>query len=112
MPSVCSEPGCPVLLDRPGKCDAHRRDYLRSKEARRSSPHERGYDGAWRRARAVYLRMRPTCERCGQPATTVHHRTLGPLDPGGNDPANLEALCERCHASDSGRRLKGWGRTK
>jgi len=39
---------------------------------------------------------------------TVHHRDG---DPGHNDPANLVALCQRCHlaAHSQTRQRPGWG---
>jgi hypothetical protein len=36
-----------------------------------------------------------------------HHRELGPLDAGGNEPSNLEALCVTRHAQDSGAGVGG-----
>lgn len=57
----------------------------------------------WRKARAAYLEQRHhMCERCGRPATFVHHRVyITPENVG--DPSvtlgfgNLEALCQECH---------------
>lgn len=58
---------------------------------------------AWQKLRQAYLSSRNfICERCGQPATIVHHKahiTAGNVD----NPAitlnfdNLEALCSACH---------------
>jgi 5-methylcytosine-specific restriction protein A len=100
------------MVQRAGYCDEHRRARLRATERLRPSPRERGYDAEWRRVRRAYLRAHPTCERCGAAAVSVHHRERGPLELGGNDPANLEALCEPCHAADSGKRRWGRARTK
>jgi 5-methylcytosine-specific restriction protein A len=64
----------------------------------RASASARGYDGAWRRARAEYLRANPTCRRCGAPATVVDH-----IEPHkGNralfwNRANWQPLCDHCH---------------
>lgn len=58
---------------------------------------------AWKRTqRAFMLSKNHICERCGQPARIVHHKTyITPLNI--YDPAvtlswdNLEALCQDCH---------------
>ena len=44
-------------------------------EANRPTARERGYSVAWQKARAGFLAKHPTCERCGAPATVVHHTT-------------------------------------
>ena len=65
---------------------------------RPSSP-RRGYTAQWRAVRLGYLAWHPWCELCeGVKATEVHH--VVPLANGGtHDPANLQALCKRCHSS-------------
>jgi 5-methylcytosine-specific restriction endonuclease McrA len=67
---------------------------------------------AWKRARRLALWRQPRC-RCGLPATDVHHKI--PLVEGGSflDQANLEPLCRRCHAIETGklherRQRQGW----
>lgn len=58
---------------------------------------------AWLRARrAVLAAALYRCERCGAPATMVHHKI--PISDDTEtvpeitlDPANLEALCDHCH---------------
>ena len=59
----------------------------------------------WRKCRLAYLQKEPLCERCGNPATQVHHKAR--LTPDNiRDPAialnfdNLEALCDRCHQQE------------
>lgn len=64
---VCSEPNCPVLVDK-GRCAAHRRD----RERRRGSRQARGYDRAHDALRAQYQRdmdrgKRFDCWRCDNP---------------------------------------------
>lgn len=66
-------------------------------------PAARGYSARWRKVRAWYINGHPLCELCESrgkltPAAMVHHRQ--PISEGGPvcDPANLEALCLRCHA--------------
>lgn len=69
----------------------------------RAAPSARGYDSRWRRVRANYLRAHPLCAHCAtigrvEPATEVDH--VVPIRRGGArlDPANLQALCKRCHS--------------
>jgi 5-methylcytosine-specific restriction endonuclease McrA len=59
----------------------------------------------WRKCRAAYLKKQPLCERCGQPATQVHHKIK--LTPDNiRQPSislsfdNLEALCDFCHQQE------------
>jgi len=57
----------------------------------------------WRHCKEEYLKSKfYLCERCGNPATIVHHRTY--LTPSNiENPemrtswSNLEALCQDCH---------------
>lgn len=67
---------------------------------------ERGYGGAWQRARETYLARHPLCAFCErrgrpEPATVVDH-----IKPHGGDPrlfwdrTNWQPLCKRCHDGD------------
>jgi 5-methylcytosine-specific restriction protein A len=60
----------------------------------------------WRKARAAFLGMHPTCAHCAKLATCVDHIT--PVREGGAfyDLDNWQALCTSCHAKKSGR--EGW----
>ena len=57
----------------------------------------------WTKARAAYLETQHhVCERCGAPATIVHHKTYitpeNVTDPSVTlTPENFEALCQECH---------------
>jgi len=57
--------------------------------------------GKWRAVRNSYIEAHPNCERCGKPATDVHH--VIPFAVGGPelDPDNLMALCDECHATEA-----------
>jgi 5-methylcytosine-specific restriction protein A len=57
----------------------------------------------WRRTRAAVLARNVwTCQRCGNPATTVDHIT--PLARGGtDDPSNLQSLCAACNGTKGDR---------
>ena len=101
---VCAEPGCPLAAPAGGYCPEHRAGHAARRARRRPPSSARGYDAAWRRTRAAILRARPACERCGAPATDVHHVDgQGPRGPRGHDPANLEALCAPCHSRETNR---------
>ena len=66
----------------------------------------------WVRCRDGYIRSRHyICERCGKPATIVHHKKF--INPGNiNNPEitlnwdNLEALCIDCHDQIHNRNLE------
>lgn len=52
---------------------------------------------AWRdRRTAAFRRANGNCERCGEPATEVHHKQY--LRLFAESPDDLEALCRKCHA--------------
>ena len=69
----------------------------------RPSPSKRGYDRAHERRRLMLLQRNPLCVMClaeGRPtqATVCDH--IVPISQGGSmtDMANLQGLCESCHA--------------
>lgn len=68
-------------------------------DATRPSSSARGYDRAWERARAEFLRAHRYCRRCGKAAGVVDH-----IVPHKGDQAlfwdrtNWQALCVRCHS--------------
>ena len=108
----CAHPGCPALTTS-RFCPEHTKT-----EAQRYDRHQRApasakrYGHTWQKIRAAYLSAHPLCDMClaeGKciAATVVHHRV--PLaDGGGNDPANLQALCQRCHSSHHARDGSRW----
>lgn len=59
----------------------------------------RGYDRAWEKARAAFLKEHRFCRRCGRTATTVDH-----IRPHKGDQllfwdkSNWQALCTSCHS--------------
>jgi len=57
---------CPCQLDRDRARKARH-------DAKRPNASQRGYDAKWERARRDFLKMYPTCARCGAPATVVDH---------------------------------------
>lgn len=69
-------------------------------DQQRPSARQRGYDSAWDRARAEYLKANPRCVMCGAPSRVVDHKT-----PHRGDKrlfwlrSNWQALCTPCHSS-------------
>jgi 5-methylcytosine-specific restriction protein A len=128
---VCAYPDCSTLVDH-GYCPEHtahgaaqakaataNADPPRARDPRSLKPApeqqptatDRGYDARWRATRKRYLVVHKRCERCGQPATHVHHKDeLGPLGPNGHAWSNLEALCGTCHKGHHADET-GWGTT-
>lgn len=103
-PKPCAAPGCSKLVhDGSGRCEAHKRTEKRALDTRRGTAHERGYTGAWQKARANYLRVHPLCvthEARGEvvPATVVDHIVPHRGDKTAFwDSNNWQSLCKRCH---------------
>ncbi|MBM3190985.1 MAG: HNH endonuclease [Chloroflexi bacterium] len=98
----CSSPGCPEIAVERGRCAKHQLPPRERPSDTRESAARRGYDAAWRRIRAEYLRAHRDCEVCGYPATVADH--IVPLAQGGTHEAtNLRALCRACHERRHGR---------
>lgn len=107
----CMQGGCPALVRDGSKCEAHRRrdpDINRRHDATRASSSQRGYDGQWSKVRRMVLAAEPLCRHCDEtgsvtPATMVDH--VIPLNQGGArlDRANLQPLCDPCHAAKTAR---------
>lgn len=72
-PRIC---GCGRVVAAGARCpcraaaDAERKARF---DQKRPSSSQRGYTGAWDRAKAEFLRAHPFCRRCGEPATVVDH---------------------------------------
>jgi 5-methylcytosine-specific restriction enzyme A len=95
---ICSEPGCPEVVEGGGRCPEHLRLARSRNDARRRTSVERGYDHRWYRIAERYRTRHPVCEApgCERPSLHVHHLDgRGPL--GDNSDANLQALCAPCH---------------
>ena len=105
MRKICRYIGCNALTNET-YCDRHRRpkktrvdpEAHRRYDAGRRSSHARGYDRRWYKFRAAYLARHPWCDRCGGPATEIHH--VKPLRLSTElkyEEDNLVALCKPCH---------------
>lgn len=56
----------------------------------------------WQAIRSLALHMaRHTCQRCGRPATQVHHKSYEHRGQR-REIGDLEALCRDCHRSEHG----------
>lgn len=80
---VCSEPGCPELVEqgaRGGRCDEHRKDRDRARGTRQQRGYDRAYD---KRRKADERRLAAgevlTCWRCGG-VILPHDYSLGHCD--------------------------------
>jgi 5-methylcytosine-specific restriction endonuclease McrA len=102
---VCSR--CRTLVPGGQECAcqrARRMARLRQQDQYRGSAHARGYDRAWRDARASLLNQRPLCAHCFEQgvvtiATQVHHVVRVRTDATRRlDAENLVPLCRRCHS--------------
>jgi 5-methylcytosine-specific restriction protein A len=115
--SVCSTPGCPVLVFPAGRCAECVAKAAAMRRARGGSTAKRGYDKGWQRTRKAYLRLHPYCEcaECAavpmplrQPATEVDHIDgLGPLGPRGHDWSNLRAMTKAHHSRETAKHQPG-----
>ncbi len=67
-------------------------------DATRPTASQRGYNGAWRKARAEWLTVYPFCMTCNAQATTVDHITPHKGDDRLFwDRTNWQSLCAPCH---------------
>lgn len=103
-PRPCPYVGCGVLIRGPQRyCDEHLGVARRGHDQVRPSAAARGYDGDWRRRRALFLVEHPDCKMCSDPADVVDH--IVPLRQGGEDrESNWQALCTPCHSGPKQRR--------
>jgi 5-methylcytosine-specific restriction endonuclease McrA len=60
---ICSYPGCHRAV-RARYCDDHASESQRPRDVRRATNTQRGYDAAWRKKRAEYIKAHPLCEDC------------------------------------------------
>jgi 5-methylcytosine-specific restriction endonuclease McrA len=99
-PRRCPVPGHEPFRGR--RCPRCEKEYDKT----RPPPSQRGYGRQWQSFRLAFLRSNPTCVRCGSKAEQVDHIT--PIRSGGAlvDPANVQAMCSRCHSQKTRRQNK------
>ena len=99
-PRICS---CGKVIAHGVQCECGRgakRDRDARHDATRGTSSQRGYTGAWDKAKADFLRSHRWCRYCGDPADTVDHRTPHKGDKELFwDRSNWQALCSPCHNS-------------
>lgn len=82
---------CPHMIQRDRERKARH-------DAERPTARERGYDSKFQKARDGFLKSNPRCERCGAPATILHHITPHRGDKKLFwDRKNWAAVCKPCH---------------
>lgn len=107
-PTPCASPSCPRLTHA-RLCAEH--TSTRRYDRERGSSAERGYGARWRKLRKMFLAEHPMCavDGCGKAAGEVDHITPRRLG-GGDEDANLQALCKHHHAEKTAREDGRWGR--
>lgn len=98
---VCSQPGCPVAVER-GRCARHPYD-----QSKREPAASRGYDLHWARISAAFLKAHPWCvglpgDPCSSPAKVADHVTPRRVLVARGEPHPdawkwLQPLCQRHH---------------
>ena len=110
-PTICRKAGCSnTTTQRNGYCTEHQ-DYAKEQERlwrekrneNRESASRRGYGAEWRKLREAKLKANPLCERCGAPASVVHHKDHNQYNDFWD---NLESVCRSCHEQHHGRKRK------
>ncbi|MFN7881901.1 MAG: HNH endonuclease signature motif containing protein [bacterium] len=102
-PRPCTYPGCGVLVQGGGRCDAHKRIEAKQLDQRRGTSHERGYTSAWQKARAAWLARHPLCKRCESAGQIVAATVVDHIIPHRGDKqrfwdsTNWQSLCKTCH---------------
>ena len=118
-PRPCTAPGCGKLVrDGSGRCDAHKRLEQKANDARRGTAHERGYTGAWQKAREAWLRKHPLCTRHEARGEIVAATVVDHIRPHRGDRelfwdgTNWQSLCKRCHDVKTASEDGGFGHGK
>ena len=95
----CGVAGCPNRsIPRVGLCKDHQRERWREDTKSRKDELRFYSTTQWKRLRHWYLIHYPLCTGCGGLAEMVDH--IIPIRQGGSelDVANLQSLCNHCHA--------------
>ena len=102
----CKHPGCPRLVPHGTKyCEVHKP--MHPEEVRSAA--SRGYGGAWRKARRIYLQAHPLCEECMKNGRYVKATDIDHVIPHRGDmelfwdKSNWRALCHSCHSKKTAR---------
>jgi 5-methylcytosine-specific restriction protein A len=107
----CKRIGCPNLT-----VDTYCQDHKQTRphyDMNRGNATQRGYGSRWRKARGLYLKQHPSCNRCGELSNVVDH--IVPHRGDYNlfwDKNNWQPLCTRCHNIKTATEDGGFGRAK
>ena len=103
----CAKPGCHFLIRDAKGCPTHPPrppGQWGGVDRRKKNAAERGYNGAWNKARKFFLAAHPYCAACQRGgkvrgANVVDHIVPHRGDKGRFwDRGNWQPLCKRCHA--------------
>lgn len=115
-PHPCAYPGCNVLLSQGSRyCLKHHKAKQKSSDDRRMSSSERGYTGAWQKARRYYLQAHPLCRQHEAQGRIVAASVVDHIKPHKGDKAlfwdssNWQPLCKHCHDSKTAQEDGGFG---
>jgi len=92
------------------RCEQHKR----MQEQRRGSAASRGYDDAWRKARAAYLYRHPLCVHCTEAGKVTAATELDHKVPHRGDRvlfwdrSNWQGLCKPHHSSKTATEDSAW----
>jgi 5-methylcytosine-specific restriction endonuclease McrA len=89
----CLEVGCGEVSAHRGRCLVHSKEHDRVIDRTGRAIYKKA---KWRHTRERKLFLDPLCERCGKPATDVHHQLGVDVDPWALE--YLESLCHSCHS--------------
>lgn len=113
----CNHPGCGLLIQHGERyCEPHRKANQTRVESRRGSSNERGYTGAWQKARVGWLRAHPLCTTHAERGQTVAGNVVDHKVPHRGDKvlfwdsANWQTLCKACHDRKTATEDGGFGR--
>jgi 5-methylcytosine-specific restriction protein A len=108
---ICREAGCRVLLEKPGYCEKHKKDYKSNRIKPFENAKRANYDlyktAKWRAISRKHLSLQNFCVCCGgKEDLTVDHI----IPPRGDtdlfyDIDNLETLCVMCHRWKTAREI-------
>lgn len=105
------------MRDGSGRCVAHKKLMQQVQDAKRGSAHERGYTGAWQRARAGWLRKHPLCKLHQDKGEVVAASVVDHIIPHKGDDVlfwdsatNWQSLCKPCHDRKTATEDGGFGR--
>ena len=117
----CAHGGCGQLVRLTRFCEAHAQVDAQRRQAadrQRGSSAQRGYGGAWRKARAGFLRSHPLCAECARNNVVTAATDVDHIVPHGGDQAlfwdhgNWQALCHPCHSRKTATEDGGYGHAR